>query len=82
MDQFVVWFKGQEENDDPENDFDELLKDAKRLQFAFIQFLESYRVVDKGSKTKELIRPKANTLQKMKSMLRSELSRLSGKFEI
>ena len=73
MDHFVVWWKGQPENDE----FEDLLKSKDELKFAMIHYMESYRVKDKTSG--EMIRPKANTLNKMKSMLVSELSRLSGK---
>ena len=57
--------------------FEDLLKDEKALQFRLVQYLESYRVKDKASG--ELVRPKTNTMNKMNSMLKSELSRLSGK---
>ena len=53
-----------------------MLKDAKGQQFRVVQYLESYRVKDK--KTGALIRPKTNTINKMKSMLKSELFQLSG----
>ena len=74
MDKFVVWCLGQ---DDVE-DFDELKSDFKQLQFMFVQYLESYRLKEKGSE--ELVRPKANTLNRIKSMLSTELSRLTGEF--
>ena len=74
LDNFVIWWLGQPENEE----FDDLLKNKDELKFALVHYLESYRVKEKSSG--EMIRPKTNTLNKMKSMLVCELSRLSGKF--
>ena len=69
---FKKWCKGQNLNLD-----EDLIKDAKALTFRLVQYLESYRVKDK--KTGQLIRPKTNTLNKLKSNLKTELAQLSGK---
>lgn len=56
--------------------FEDLLKDDKLLKFSFIEYLESYRVKSKSDG--QLIRPKAGYLNKVKSHLKTELTRLSG----
>ena len=68
---FKKWCEGQNLNLD-----EVLIKDAKALRFRLVQYLESYRVKDK--KTGQLIRPKTNTLNKLKSNLKTELAQLSG----
>ena len=74
LDQFIVWCQGQDDVDD----FDDVMKDFPQLQFLVVQYLEGYRVKEKGSK--ELVRPKTNTINRVKSMLTTELSRLTGNF--
>ena len=74
MDQFIVWCQGQDDVDD----FEEVKKNFNELKFYVVSYLESYRVKDKVSK--ELVRPKTNTMNRIKSMLTTELSRLTGKF--
>ena len=71
MNNFQKWCEGQNLN------FEVLKNDDKAMGFRVVQYLESYRVKDR--KTNKLMRPKTNTLNKMKSMLKSELAQF-GKY--
>ena len=71
LDQFKQWCTKQSLT------YDEIIKEKNDLKFAVIQYLESYRVKDK--KSGNLIRPKKNYLNKIKSMLKTELAQASGK---
>lgn len=74
--QFKIWCQGKKLAFD-----DGLLKNLKELEFAFIQYLASYRVKPKSGDTGETLMPKMTTMNKMISMLKSELERLSGKLK-
>ena len=72
LDQFKIWCQGRN------LDFDDvLLKDENDLRFSLVQYLASYRVKTKSG---EMLLPKTTTMNKMISMLKSELERLSGKY--
>ena len=71
MNNFQKWCEGQNLN------FEVLKNDDKAMGFRVVQYLESYRVKDR--KTNKLMRPKTNTLNKMKSMLKSEVAQF-GKY--
>ena len=71
LDQFKQWC--QKRNESPE----EMKHMTKEVHFLVIQYLEGYRVKEKTSG--EMVRPKGNYLLKMKSMLTSELTQLTGK---